>query len=194
VSDAICTRFVPAGAGAAALRAGMTTLGPSLIEAGLGVGRVVSRGAVGARGATVLCGARGPRTGSPWTPPAPRTTICRYRGRSPGSCSSPPWAVRFTSVEQLWPPAIVPAPSRADDTAVLSVHQSRTGLVGNVTSGTRTGDVELHHCVNWDGNALGPLTLLIHIKCRLLCDIAVVQVDDVVTEVAIEVISTRSAG
>jgi hypothetical protein len=39
--------------------------------------------AVGARGATVLCGARGPRTGSPWTPPAPRTTICRHRGRTP---------------------------------------------------------------------------------------------------------------
>ena len=37
-----------------------TNLGPSSIEASLGVVRVVSRGAVGARAATVLCGVRGP--------------------------------------------------------------------------------------------------------------------------------------
>ena len=44
-------------------------------------------GARRARGTTVLCGARGPRTGSPWTPRAPRTTICRHRGRSPADCA-----------------------------------------------------------------------------------------------------------
>ena len=64
-------------------------LGPSSIVAGLGVVWVVSRGAAGARGATVLCGARGPRAGSPWMPPTPRTTICRHRGRSPADCAQP---------------------------------------------------------------------------------------------------------
>jgi hypothetical protein len=44
---------------------------------------VVSRGAGGARVATVPCGARGPRAGSSWTPRGPRTTICRHRGRAP---------------------------------------------------------------------------------------------------------------
>jgi hypothetical protein len=58
-----------------------TTRCPSSIEARLNAGRAVSRGAAGARGATVQCGARGPRTGSPWTPCGPRTTICRHRGR-----------------------------------------------------------------------------------------------------------------
>src|SRR4051794_28657608 len=48
---------------------------PVLVEAILSVVRAVSRGAEGDRAATVLCGARGPRTGSPWTPPGPRSTL-----------------------------------------------------------------------------------------------------------------------
>ena len=65
----MCSGFAPS----------LTTLGTFSIEAGLGVVWVVSRGDVGARGATVLCGVRGPRTGSPWTPHAPRTMIRRLR-------------------------------------------------------------------------------------------------------------------
>jgi len=60
---------------------GSTALRPSSIEASLSAVRVVSRGAGGARVATVPCGARGPRAGSPWTPLGPRATICRHRGR-----------------------------------------------------------------------------------------------------------------
>ena len=46
----MCSGFAPAP----------TIVGPPSVEAGLGVVRVVSRGAaVGARGATVLCGVRG---------------------------------------------------------------------------------------------------------------------------------------
>jgi hypothetical protein len=78
----ICTRRHPWIA-----ETGLTTLGPSSIEAGLGVVWVSSRGAGGARRATVLCGARGPRTGSLWTPSAPRTTICRRRGGLRADCS-----------------------------------------------------------------------------------------------------------
>src|SRR4051794_18135975 len=62
-------------------------LRPFLDRGGLGVVWVVSRGAGGARGATVLCGARGPRAGSPWMPRAPRTTICRIgEGPLTGLC------------------------------------------------------------------------------------------------------------
>jgi hypothetical protein len=72
-----------------------TALSPSSIEASLSAVRVVSRGAGGARVATVPCGARGPRAGSPWTPGGPGTTICRPRGRAPYSAHDPADLARF---------------------------------------------------------------------------------------------------